>query len=85
MLGRHGVIAVELGGIKGNLLHVGDSADGEALTRACGLILVQPVREELLEQHCLTTGWHDLDLFISELHRGASSCMNRNKGSQNEV
>lgn len=66
MLGSHDLVAVECGGIKGNLLHLGDASDGVGLTRACGLVLVQPVEEELLEQGGLAPCWHYLHLHTSE-------------------
>lgn len=55
VLGGHSVVAVQRGGIEGDLLHFGNLADGVSLTGTCGLIFVFPVREELLKQSRLTS------------------------------
>ena len=62
MLGRHGLVVVEGGGVEGHLGHLGDAADGVGLARACALVLVLPVAEELLEQGGLAPCWQHLDL-----------------------
>lgn len=62
MLGSHGVVGVQCGGIEGDLLHFGYLADGVSLSGTCGLIFVFPVREELLKQHRLASGRQYLDL-----------------------
>lgn len=69
MLGSHGSVAVEFGSVKGNLLHTGNVTDDVGLTWACGLIFVQPVEEELLENGGLAPCWHYPDLFVSEIYR----------------
>ncbi|KAA8589239.1 hypothetical protein FQN60_012604 [Etheostoma spectabile] len=71
MLGSHADVVVEFGGVKGNRNHLGNVTDGVCLTWASGLILVQPVEEELLKQGGLTPCWNYLDLFIFKVsHEG---------------
>lgn len=72
MLGSHDIVAVEFGGVEGNLLHLSDATNGVSLTWACGLILVQPVEEELLKQGGLTPGRHYLDLSMSGMDNKVS-------------
>lgn len=62
VLGCHGFVGVQRGGVEGDLLDAGDAADSVGLARASGLILVLPVGEELLEKGGLTTSRHHLDL-----------------------
>lgn len=69
VLGSHGSATMQFGGVEGDLLNVGDSTDGVGLTWACGLILVQPVKEELLKHGGFTPCWHDLDLHKSQTPR----------------
>jgi len=67
---------MEFGGVEGNLLHVGNATDDVGLARPGGLVLVQPVEEELLEKGGLAPRWQNLDLFISEADRGGGISMN---------
>ena len=67
VLGSHDFVVVKFGGVEGDLLHIGDATDGVGLTWASGLILVQPVVEELLEEGALSPCWHHYDLFMLEM------------------
>lgn len=62
VLGGHGVVGVQLGGVEGDLLHFGDPADGVSLTGTSRLVSVSPVREELLEESRLPSSRQHLDL-----------------------
>lgn len=62
MLGCHGLVGVQGGGIKGHLLHFSYAANGVGLTGARGLIFVPPVAEELLKQGRLSSSGKYLDL-----------------------
>lgn len=69
MLGGHGLVGVQRGGVEGDLLHVRNATDGVGLAGARGLVLVFPVGEELLEERSLAPCWHDLDLQAEEMNR----------------
>lgn len=62
VLGCHGLVRVQTGGIERHLCHFGNAADGVSLTGACSLVFVPPVTEELLKQSRLTSGRKNLDL-----------------------
>lgn len=62
MLGSHGWVFVEFGGVEGDLLHLGDFPEDVRGAGASGLILVQPVVEELFKQRGLAPFWQDLHL-----------------------
>ena len=64
MLGGHGLIVVQGGGVEGNLFHHGDGAYGVGLSWAGGVVLGLPVAEELLEQGALPPSWRDLNLHM---------------------
>lgn len=65
VLGSHGGLGVEEGGVEWNLLHVGDGAQHIGLSRARGVELVLPVPEELLEQGALAPCCHDIHLHVN--------------------
>lgn len=75
MLGCHGPVGVQGGGIEGHLLHFGYAADGVGLTGACSLVFVSPVTEELLKQSRLTSGRKHLDLGGTRVREGFSLCL----------
>lgn len=62
MLGSHSLGGVKSGGIKRNLLDLGNMTRNVSLSQSFCLVLVSPVLEELLKQRCLTTLREDLDL-----------------------
>ena len=69
MLSSHNTVAVEFGGIKGNLLYLGNGAHGVGLARGLSL---QPSEEELLKQGGLRPCWYHLDLSRGEILRKCS-------------
>lgn len=62
VLGGHGLVGVQGGGVEGHLGHLGDAADGVGLAGARGLVFVLPVAEELLEHGGLGSCRKNLDL-----------------------
>lgn len=62
MLGCHGFVCVQGGGIKRHLFHFGYAANGEGFAGTCSLIFVSPVAEKLLEQSRLSSCRKYLDL-----------------------
>lgn len=74
VLGCHGLVGVQAGGIEGHLLHFGYAADGEGLTGARSLVFVPPVAEELLKQSGLSSPWKYLDLWGEPGQRGILAC-----------
>lgn len=72
VLGCHGLVGVQGGGIEGHLLHFGYATDGEGLTGARRLVFVPPVAEELLKQSRLSSRRKYLDL---QGQRGILACV----------
>ncbi len=70
MLGCHGPVGVQGGGVEGHLLHFGDAANGVGLAGTCSLIFVPPVAEELLEQSRLSSSWKYLNLQERRVREG---------------
>lgn len=50
VLRRHDPVLVEFGGVEGHLRHHGDLPDDVGVGGTGGLVFVQPVEEELLEE-----------------------------------
>lgn len=70
VLGCHGLVGVQGGGVKGHLFHFRYAADGVGLTGTCSLVFVPPVTEELLEQSRLSSRWKNLDLRGKRVREG---------------
>lgn len=62
VVGGHGLVGVQGGGVEGDPRNFGDAADGVGLSHSCRLIFVFPVTEELLKQSQLTSSGDHLDL-----------------------
>lgn len=63
VVGGHGLVVVQGGGIEGDLRNFGDAADGVGLSHSCRLIFVFPVTEELLKQSRFASSRDHLDLW----------------------
>lgn len=63
VVGRHGLVGVQGGGVEGDSRNFGDAADGVGLSHSCRLVFVFPVTEELLKQSHLASGRDHLDLW----------------------
>lgn len=66
VLSRHDLVLMERGGIEGHLRHLGNLSDDEGVGGSGGLVLVQPVEEELLEEAGLAARRHDHHLVAGE-------------------
>lgn len=63
VVGGHGLVGVQGGGVEGDSRNFGDAADGVGLRHSCRLIFVFPVTKELLKQGHLSSSRDHQDLW----------------------